>query len=214
MDCLNKLRGLLSRTLLSSALLMAVAAGAQAGPVFERIPTQFIAALASPTATSGTGAESWGLWRVDPGPRGVRLRNHDDLVAAGGVAPAGWKFDNADWWLEENGLIMEPPEYALQPGQYLVTGGREAVAVLTVHEKDASGAQRWELGSGATIHDVTHLKCRSARYRPAAGSGMCTPANAPRNEFPVTPGADMPPIQSCSKQDYWVLFVIGRASAE
>jgi hypothetical protein len=178
------------------------------------MPTQFIAALAAPDATSGTGAESWGLWRLDPGPRGVRLNRHDDLVAAGGVAPAGWKFDGGDWWLEENGLIMEAPEYALEPGRYLVTGGRATIAVLTIHAKDASGAQRWELGSGATIHNVTHLKCRSARYRPAAGGDTCTPAKASQSDFPVTPGAEMPPVAGCSKQDYAVLFMIAKAAGD
>ena len=40
---------------------------------FKRIPTQFIAALVEPGASSGTGAEKWGVWEVDPGPRGVWL---------------------------------------------------------------------------------------------------------------------------------------------
>ncbi len=36
---------------------------------FTRVQTQFIAALSDPAATSGIGAEAWGLWPVDPGPR-------------------------------------------------------------------------------------------------------------------------------------------------
>jgi hypothetical protein len=28
-------------------------------------------------------------------------------------------------------------------------------------------------------------------------------------DFPVTPGAEMPKIEGCSKQDYAVLFVLG-----
>ena len=32
----------------------------------RRIPVQYIATLALGGASSGTGAESWGLWRVDP----------------------------------------------------------------------------------------------------------------------------------------------------
>ena len=71
---------------------------------------QYIAALADPSASSGAGAENWGLWRKDPGPRGVRLYNYDKLMARGGVAPAKWEFDKSDWWLEEHGLIMEKPE--------------------------------------------------------------------------------------------------------
>ncbi len=55
---------------------------------FKRVRTQFIAALSDPAATSGIGAEAWGLWPVDPGPRGVRLEHYEQLNAAGGVAPA------------------------------------------------------------------------------------------------------------------------------
>ena len=43
---------------------------------FKRLsPIQFIAAKGDPDASSGTGAEKWGLWREDPGPRGVYLRD-------------------------------------------------------------------------------------------------------------------------------------------
>jgi hypothetical protein len=37
----------------------------------RRIQTQYIAVLALQGATSGTGAETWGLWKVDQGPIGV-----------------------------------------------------------------------------------------------------------------------------------------------
>ena len=67
---------------------------------FQRIPVQFIAALGAPDQTSGGGAQNWGLWRVDPGPRGVRLNRFERLQEAGGLAPAGWRFDPADRWLE------------------------------------------------------------------------------------------------------------------
>ena len=33
----------------------------------RRIRTQYIAALGAEGATSGTGAETWGLWKEDPG---------------------------------------------------------------------------------------------------------------------------------------------------
>ena len=198
--------------LAAGALLALVAlTHAHAETAFKRIPTQFIAALGLPNASNGTGAETWGLWSLDPGPRGARLESYADLKAAGGVAPARWTFDDADWWLEEHGLIMEQPVFPIAPGRYMVTGNREAVAVLTIHQKDAAGAQRWELDSGATLYDVTHLRCRSARYKPAVGGGSCSPANVPRAQFPVTPGAAMPPVEGCSKQDYAVLFVIGVA---
>src|SRR5690606_10778206 len=111
---------------------------------FERIPTQFIAALGEPDATSGDNAHEWGLWRLDPGPRGVSLAHYDRLRATG-VAPARWTFDADDWWLEEHGLIMEAPEFPLPPGRYMVTGNRDAKSVLTVHPADGDGRQRWAL---------------------------------------------------------------------
>jgi hypothetical protein len=55
-------------------------------PQFKRVrQTQFIAALGDPTATSGAGAGQWGLWPVDPGPRGVELRNYRALEKQVGV---------------------------------------------------------------------------------------------------------------------------------
>ena len=175
---------------------------------FKPVPTQYIAALADPGATGGTGAESWGIWRLDPGPRGVRLGSYQALLAHGGKAPSDWQFDASDWWLEEHGLIMEKPQFPMPPGKYLVTGNREAQTVLTVFPKDADGKQRWELADGVTVYDVTHLRCRSARYTPAADK-MCSPAAVNENGFPVEPGAAMPPVENCSKQDYAVLFIIG-----
>ncbi|MDJ0776838.1 MAG: hypothetical protein QNJ85_03170 [Gammaproteobacteria bacterium] len=178
---------------------------------FLRVDTQYIAALGDPEANSGSGAQNWGLWTIDPGPRGVWLRNYEALEAAGGVAPANWNFDREDWWLEENGLIMEAPQFPLAPGKYVVTGNRKVMTVLTVHEPDANGDSRWELDHGASLHDVTHLRCRSARYTPASGEGSCSPKNAPQDAFRVAPGADMPPVAGCVKQDYHVLFLIGVA---
>ncbi|MFO0701061.1 MAG: hypothetical protein U0236_17705 [Nitrospira sp.] len=34
------------------------------------------------------------------------------------------------------------------------------------------GDRRWELDQGATLYDVTHLACRSARYTPVTVGGM------------------------------------------
>ena len=53
-------------------------------------PIQFIAALGDKDASSGKGAQEWGLWRLDPGPRGVQLGAYEQLAAKGGKAPAGW----------------------------------------------------------------------------------------------------------------------------
>ena len=196
-------------TFLAVGLLVLLAqTSVEAQTIYKRIPTQFIAALGDPSATSGNSAQSWGLWRVDPGPRGVWLRNYEQLKAAGGIAPAQWKFDSADWWVEENGLIMERPEFPVSPGKYVVTGNREVTTVLTVYPVGDDGAQRWELDRGATLYDVTHLACRSARYTPATGDNSCSPSKAQTTAFPVTPGAAMPPVEGCNKQDYAVLFVI------
>jgi hypothetical protein len=141
----------------------------------------------------------------------VRLDNYEQLKAAGGIAPALWGFDSTDWWLEENGLIMENPDFPVPAGKYIVTGNREVVTMLTVHPIDKDGTARWELEDGAKLYDVTHLACRSARYTPATSDNSCSPARAPKNAFRVTPGALMPPVEGCNKQDYSVLFVIGVA---
>ena len=140
----------------------------------------------------------------------MTLDRYQQLKATG-TAPARWKFDSKDWWLEEHGLIMEQPDFPVPAGKYLVTGDRDVTSVLTIHPKDKDGNQRWELADGATLWDVTHLGCRSARYTPAAGDNSCTPANARQKNFPVFPGAAMPPVEGCHKQDYQVLIVIGVA---
>lgn len=205
------IRRCLAATLLMTVTLTGETVHAAGGgeTKFRYISAQFIAALGDPKANSGNGAQSWGLWPLDPGPRGIKLDYFDELKKAGGVAPDRWKFDSRDWWLEEHGLIMEQPRFPLPPGKYLVTGAREVTTVLTIHPANGSGDSRWELGDNATLHDVTHLACRSARYTPAAGEGSCSPANAQQSAFPVDPGAAMPPVKGCKKQDYSVLIVIG-----
>ncbi len=205
------LAGLLMVWMSAGLALQSAAAADEEKPRFLRVDTQYIAALGDPDATSGSGAQDWGLWTIDPGPRGVWLRNYDALESAGGVAPAKWNFDREDWWLEENGLIMEAPQFPLSPGKYVVTGNRAVMTILTVHEPDADGDSRWELDHGASLYDVTHLRCRSARYTPASGEGSCSPSNAPQDAFRVAAGAEMPAVEGCIKQDYHVLFLIGVA---
>ena len=178
---------------------------------FKRVPTQFIAARGDPRANSGGGAQSWGLWSVDPGPRGVPLGRFGQLQSAGGVAPEGWKFDRKDWWLEEHGLIMEQPTFPIAPGKYMVTGDREVTTVLTIQSAEKNGDRRWGLDDHATLFDVTHLRCRAARYAPSAGDASCSPTNAQKAAFPVAPGDKMPPVAGCKHQDYAVLIVIGVA---
>ena len=164
---------------------------------YKRVePIQFIAALGDPAASSGSGTDAWGVWKLDPGPRGVQLRDYAALERAGGVAPARWKLDKQNWWLEEHGLIMEAPDFPMPPGKYVVTGERKTKTILTV------GADRsWSLEKG-NLYDVTHLPCRAARY--SGGS----PAAARQKDFPVPPGAAMPPVEGTQKQDYAVLFVL------
>lgn len=199
---------------IAPAIMLSSAQAAHAEKTqFKRIQTQFIAALGDPTASSGTGAESWGVWKKDPGPRGVDLGSIERVKAGGGVTRAGWKFDDADWYVEEHGLIMEKPSGGdggsgepLRPGKYLVTGDREITTILTVSPPGEDGSQRWELEKGK-LYDVTHLPCRTGRYTGPA----CTPAKARQSDFPVTPGGLMPPVEGCNKQDYAVLFVIGVA---
>ncbi len=175
---------------------------------FKPVATQYIATLAGPDAKSGTGAETWGHWELDPGPRGVRLKNYEQLVANGGVAPAGWKYEASDWWLDENGLLMEPPVFGMKPGRYLVTGGRSARAILAVSAADAKGAQNWELSDNATIYDVTHLRCRAARYKPRENAA-CLPTTVLQSEFPIGQAAPMPMVGGCDKEDYAVLLIFG-----
>jgi hypothetical protein len=194
--------------MLAAALQQPVHAAGVDLSKFRRIEPQFIAALGDPKATSGSGAQSWGFWNKDPGPRACKLDHYPQLKATG-VAPAQWKFDEADWWLEEHGLIMEKPSFPLPSGQYLVTGDRDVTTVLTIHPKDKNGNQRWELADGATLYDVTHLGCRSARYTPATSNNSCSPANAPTKGYPVLPGVAMPAVKGCRKQDYTVLIVVG-----
>jgi hypothetical protein len=188
---------------------LALATTARAETTFVPGDTQYIAALGDSSASSGDDARTWGFWQVDPGPRGVWTRNFQELVANAGIAPQGWTFDADAWWLEEHGLIMEAPVFPLPAGQYVVTGGREVTAVLTVMPPDAAGRQAWNLSDGATIYDVTHLRCRAARYTARDGQS-CTPDKTPTGVFPMVPGVAMPAVEGCSKQDYQVLIVVGR----
>ena len=93
-------------------------------------------------------------------------------------------------------------------GKYVVTGDREMQAVLTVHPKSDDGVQRWELSDNATLYDVTH--CDAAR-RLFAGRGreFVFPREGAAIVLPGGPGATMPPVEGCNKQDYEVLIVIG-----
>ena len=188
--------------------------GLMASPVLAQIKyrpvrTQYIAVLAPADARSGTGAETWGIWRVDPGPIGVWLHLYQLLRKAGNIAPAGWRFDIDDWWLDENGLIMKAPDFPISPGKYLVTNGEENASMLTIEEPDQNGRQNWSLTDNMTIGDVTHGPCRSARYTPIGASGTCTPENADQSAFPLKLGEQLPPVTDCNRKVYAVLIVFG-----
>src|SRR3989475_8685443 len=159
-----------SRRLLSMGFLILAAslhyASGEDLSKYKRIEPQFIAALGDPGATSGNGAQSWGFWNQDPGPRACKLDHYPQLKATG-VAPAQWKFDASDWWLEEHGLIMEKPTFPLPAWKYLVTGDRKRTTRLTVDLKDKNGNQRRVVGVVATLSDVTLVGYPSEIYAPA-----------------------------------------------
>jgi hypothetical protein len=131
---------------------------------FQRLPTtQFIAALGDPRASSGVilGDRPWGLWRVDPGPRGVWLR-------------------------EEHGLIMETPAFPLPPGRYLVTGGRSVTTGLTV---DKLG--NWQLDEGTLydVTHLPCRAARYKGSSPTAANPRDFPVT-PGAIMPSVPGAE------------------------
>jgi hypothetical protein len=103
---------------------------------------------------------------------------------------------------------MEAPVFPLPAGDYVVTGGREVTSVLTVFAPDAEGRQSWSLADGASIYDVTHLRCRAAVYTALEGQS-CTPDKTPTGVFPMSLDREMPAIEGCSKKDYQVLIVVG-----
>jgi hypothetical protein len=173
----------------------------------RRVRNQYIASLGGPDATSGTGAETWGIWEEDPGPKGVWLRFYKLLRKAGNLAPNGWRFDIDDWWLDENGLLMKAPKFPIPPGRYYVTNGEEHISLLTIEKPDHLGQQRWKLSDGKTIANVTHGPCRSARYTPQHGSGSCTPQDISLEQFPLELGQQLPNVQNCDKMNYSVLIV-------
>ena len=106
-------------------------------------------------------------------------------------------------------MIMESPEPLPRGTNYQLAwlnnppSGWSGSVTLTVT------GDHWSLDSGATLHDVTHLPCRSAKYTPQdRGSSVeCLPENLVQEEFPVTPGASMPHVPGCRTSDYAVLFV-------
>lgn len=106
----NVLPALVATRQVNTASRDFAATAAEEPPKFQRLQRiQFIAALGDPEATSGTGAETWGLWREDPGPQGVRLGSYQrSLESTGGKAPAGWMFDRNAWWVRRCSELTQP----------------------------------------------------------------------------------------------------------
>ena len=130
----------------------------------------------------------------------------DDLSArSGGPEDA----ENVEAVVEEE-VVAEHEEATFESEEPDVAGATGAAD----HPKGDDGVQHWELDNGATLYDVTHLRCRSARYTPATSDNSCSPAKAQMTAFPVAPGGPMPPVEGCNKQDYEVLIVIGMAVDE
>lgn len=50
---------------------------------------------------------------------------------------------------------------------------------------------------------------RPTRDTPATVGSACSPSKAKQTAFPVASGGAMPPVESCAKQDYAVLIMIG-----
>jgi len=204
---------MLSRRHLISTGLAAAALSTFAWPAlgqntrFKRVRSQYIAALGPTDANSGDNAHTWGHWPVDPGPIGVRLRDFEKLESNGGVGPMGWAFDPDDWWLDENGLIMMAPNFPMPSGRFLVTNAIDNVALLTVAAPDADGKQAWDLSDERTLDDVTHKKCRSARYHAASEGADCTPAQADQGVFPLAPDQDPPDVAGCDRLVYSVPII-------
>ena len=69
---------------------------------------------------------------------------------------------------------------------------------------------------GATEASLRRFSCTSAGAVPettlqtsAVRSARSDRASAAPKDFPVTPGAAMPGVAGCAKQDYAVLFIVG-----
>ncbi len=169
---MRKARHLIGRACLAMILLVVMLAMGQpslaagrARPKYQRILTQYIAAQGEPGATSGSGAQLRGLWPLDPGLRGIKLDTYDKLKSTGGMTTARWLFNSTDWWLEEHGLIMEQPVFPVPSRKYVVTGGRDAIAVLTIHPADKNGNTRRELDNGAALWYFTEIGKQSSELQ-------------------------------------------------
>ncbi len=168
-------------------------------PPVRRIPRRHL--LMSPPSVAGSRrdhhpvkadaacAGEWGIWHVDPGPRGVQLSDYARLEKAGGVAPAKWKFDKNDWWLEEHGLIMEKPDFPLAPGTHAPgMQPRSTRDPPEIHPRCTRGtarAQHEEAHNGAAPTPQHH---RAPPSQQAAISSPVAARRRYRSPYPPTAG--------------------------
>lgn len=173
----------------------------------------FILAKGSGDDSTGDNADAWHVYRTDPEPTGISLRNVGD---AANHAAADW-FDPNSWWLQEAGLLLVPPEPLMLSGSnrdpvaqgeaatqvYRVRAMDESTGTLTVH---ADG--RWEL-SHNTLEGVTDSNGLLSHYSPADIASTCTPSSLQWDRFPLLPGEPLPSVPGCMKADYRILVVTG-----
>lgn len=174
---------------------------------WDRVYGQFLAVdpgMRHSSDSRGDGATAWGVWRTDPGTTGVHFNGIQSLEQTG-RAPRGWTFDPNQWWVEEHGLIMANPD-PMPAGRYKVVWLNRRPGYVPTVELTITG-DSWTLSDGATLHDVTHGPCRSAKYTTPSAGGQCLPENVPQRQFPVRPGAVMPDVPGCDRVDYAVLFL-------
>ena len=93
----------------------------------------------------------------------------------------------------------------------MVTNAVDNISVLTVENPDVDGNQFWRLSWGRTLGEITHLKCRSARFRPLAKGGDCSPKLADQSAFPLQPDQDPPEVANCSREVYAVPIIFAVA---
>jgi len=110
----------------------------------EFASTQFIAAMGDPAANPGARAQAWGLWPVDPGPRGVSLGRFDQTCGAGGHHAAGRRMQQAG---------LRGPDRD--------RGGTQGMMA----NRSADGARRARFSlrgqprSGTTYHTIDGIRC-------------------------------------------------------
>ena len=74
-------------------------------------------------------------------------------------------------------------------------------------EMDIDNVEEESMSQTLTAHLDANVQKTVEAVKETAS--YCTPEQARTADFPVTPGAAMPAVAGCNKQDYAVLFVLG-----